>query len=364
MTDEIRFEIGKRVIHPVHGPCEITFVGDDRVGVVFNNDRHALFLKKAFYPDFYCKTDLLWKDESYAESNKDWPDSTFSFENPDDENKHYLGSHWQPFYDDFKETLKTLPEIISKAQHFILNYGSIHNPPRRLPASWKKATQFVYPYHREGMKLVMSVGEQNMLESLFPFFPEGGEQSLILKKVDVWANGVEAQITAEWGEMEISFYDTGFADNRLFYENGAKYQFALSGIAYSACKSEIMELPLTFGPEQVEWEKVLAEHQCINIPEQPQTLNLSQLSMFIPLTEGDIDDYYFRGKVVEVNKLDRKVLGQECWKVKTIVYKSPEDDEQVLTILVTEKALNGKQIPAVGDSMEGPLWLQGYLWQH
>ena len=67
--------------------------------------------------------------------------------------------------------------------------------------------------------------EANAIVGLFPFFTAGTQQTLTLRKVTVREGGLEAQITASWGDSEVVFFDSRFVVNRAWYEAGKEYAF-------------------------------------------------------------------------------------------------------------------------------------------
>lgn len=185
---------------------------------------------------------------------------------------------------------------------------------------------------------------------------------LELKRVITWKNKIEAQIEANWGCSIIEFYDTRFIYNRLWYEAEREYEFILTGIAYKAKPAIFMEIPFDQNPDEVAWQRKISKEKGLPEPEIPKKIKLENTAIFIPIENGDIDEYQFRGKVKKVERLDREMLGQKCYVADFTVMRFEDNDEKDLKILITEKVWEGERPPVSGDEIEGFLWLQGCLW--
>jgi len=349
MTD---FYIGQHLIHPIHGPCTVTFVGRDYVGIELDGGEQGLVKKRAFE-----EATPIYEQTTQDDRPSSWPESTFIQE--DGEARHYPGTHWEAFFDDPKAAIESkLPEIVQRARPWI--GGVNREAPRPLPDGWVRGSVRAWPSQRQGLMAIISTGEQNILTSLYPFVTDGVQHSLTISRINVWENGVEAQIEAEFGESAITFFDIAYAKHRLWYEAGKSYEFILAGIAYSTRPAETMEMAARHNPDEIAWQRMLAEKRGEPVPEMPSTVNLHGMAMLIPIVEWDIDDYSFRGPVKSV-KDAHEVLGQSGWFVKVTVIRFDGDDKD-LGILITRRAWQSNDPPCVGQDIEGSLWLQGYLW--
>lgn len=345
--------IGSRIAHPLHGEGSVTFIGTDYVGIVFNGSGEALIRREALEKE-------VQSIPAAPEPSRDalpWPSSTFI---PEKENaQHYLGSHWKPFVEDSMELLKRLPEIMPDAL-LQTGYGDAHNPLRPLPQDWPNGRQLAWPLRVQGLALILLVEEEaNKLASLFPFFATGSQHTLALQEVSVWSGGLEAQITAGWGEGEITFFDTQFLINRSWYEAGKDYDFVLTGMAYSAGPAKKHEWKIKRHPDEVAWM-----NQRLKEGEEPHeaecTMTLDGAALFLPVNEWDSDDYSFHAPVKSVEEF-KDWLGQDGWKVRATVMRFGGEDAD-LDIVITRRAWAGKAPPQAGQNIEGRLWLQGYLW--
>ncbi len=61
-----------------------------------------------------------------------WPESTFVYEAPNAQ--HFLGSHWDAFFEDSKTILENLPTIVQSAEPWM--GGVNQEAPRQLPDNW------------------------------------------------------------------------------------------------------------------------------------------------------------------------------------------------------------------------------------
>lgn len=350
MTD---FHIGQNITHPDHGACTVTFVDTDYVGVEFNDGGNALIKKD----DFQRAPESSEPITRPPVRELSWPESTFVHKNTDA--RHFLGSYWDAFFEDYESILRKLPAIVQSAEIWI--GGVNQDAHRRLPDNWSFGFVKAWPNHRQGVMMVISVGEQNVLESFYPFATDGGQHSLTIRQINIWKSGVEAQIEAEIGETTITFFDIAYAKHRLWYEAGKSYAFILMGIAYGAKPSEVMELKFDPHPDDIAWQRDLAEKRGEPIPETPSMLSLRGVAMFMQVDGWDADDYSFRGPVKSVREVQGEILSQEGWFVCVTVLRFSDSDFD-LDILITKRSWQGETPPVVGQDIEGRLWLQGYLW--
>ncbi len=367
----VEFQVGDQILHDSYGPCRVTFVGSDYIGIRAGDGENALIRKNVgdFAP-WNEENEAAWQSavierekQKEIEAKQPWPESTFIFET--EEIEHYLGSHWEPFGDQAaKNFLTRLPEIVKDAG-VVKGFGDIENPPRPLPESWVNGFHLVWPDPDKGAIITTAYDEnegKSRLCSIIPFWLEGTCHRLVMLDVSVWENGVEAHISAGLGDADITFYDTHYLLNRGWYGRGQEYDFVLSGIAYSARPAEKAEIPYNPPPDQIAWDAMLAQERGEEVPETPSSLRLDGAAFFLPILEWDQDDYSFRGPVKEVKPFT-DFLGQSGWRVRVTVMRlsdhQPEDID--LDIVITSMAWEEKSAPEVGQDIEGRLWLQGYL---
>lgn len=345
--------VGSRIDHPLHGRGTVTFVGTDYLGIAFDGSGEALIRREALEKDAPMV-------EAPAEPPREalpWPTSTFVPEGADA--RHFAGSHWDPFVEDAQEIMARLPEIVPSTL-VQTGYGEHRQAARAVPDEWPKGIQLVWPLRVQGLAVILRIEkEANMIVSLFPFFATGSQHTLTLREVCVWEGGLEAQITASWGEGEVTFFDTQYLINRAWYEAGKAYDFILSGMAYGAGPAEKREWKINRHPDEVAWmNRRLKEGEAPH--EVECTVTLDGAAMFLPISEWDVDDYSFHAPVKSVEEF-KDWLGQDGWKVRATVMRFGDEDAD-LDIVITRRAWSGNAPPQVGQDIEGRLWLQGYLW--
>lgn len=345
--------IGDRIEHSSQGAGTVTFVGVDHVSIAFDAGGEALIRRATLEQE-------VPTIEAPVEDRREslpWPESTFIPER--DDARHFLGSHWEPFVEDSKEIMKRLPEMLPNAL-LQTGYGEDRKATRSAPNDWPKGFQLVWPLRERGLALILHVTEEaNNLVSLFPFFATGSQHTLTLREVIVWEGGLEAQITASWGEGEVTFFDTQYPINRNWYETGKDYDFIFSGVAYNAGPAKRREFAIKRHPDEVAWL-----NQRLQAGEEPWeadcTVSLEGAAFFLPISEWDADDYSFRAPVKSVREFT-DWLGQDGWRVRATVMRFGDEDAD-LDILITRRAWSGDGPPQVGQDIDGRLWLQGYLW--
>lgn len=345
--------VGSRIAHPSHGEGIVTFVGTDYLGIAFDGSGEALIRRDTLEAD----EAILPAPTSEPRESLPWPDSTFTQESEDAQ--HFLGSHWDPFVEDSKDIMARLPELVADAL-VQTGYGEGLKPARPTPEDWPQGFQLIWPLRTQGLAMILRVEQEaNMMVSLFPFFASGSQQTLTLREVVVWEGGLEAQITAGWGDAGVTFFDSQYVVNRAWYEAGKDYEFILAGLAYSAQPAEKREWTINRHPDEVAWM-----NQNLKEGEEPHeatyTVRMDGASIFLPVEDWDVDDYSFHAPVKSVEAF-KDWLGQDGWRVRATVMSFGDQDAD-LDILITRRAWSGEGPPQVGQDIEGRLWLQGYLW--
>lgn len=296
----------------------------------------------------------------YNGENPDWLTETFVFE--EEESKHYLGSHWDPFFADATVILCRLKEILPASLGQV-SYSEFRPSPHSVPTDWPKADYWVWPIRPRGISVVVKhEPEGKSLVAAFPFDSEGVQHELVLQKVHVWESGVEAQIECDFGPTSVCFFDTLYVANRDWYETEKTYQFVLTGIAYDCRRAENQILQAR-NPKQSERFRELVPERAAELPDtETIPLHTKGMAMFMSRDNWDRDDYLFHGPIKSVDEIT--ILDQKGWKVCVTVLRDIDngDRDMDLDIIVTQKAWGASSPPQVGEDMEGSLWLQGYLW--
>lgn len=346
--------VGSRIEHPHYGPGTVTFVGTDHVGIHFDDTGEALIRRDALHASVpRPRAETIFSQEILP-----WPESTFVLEQKTSQHDH--GPHWAPFHDELGGLYGRLPSIMRETM-LQTGYGEHRPPARPLPENWPQGYQLVWPVRTHGLAaIVRSEKPTSSLVSLFPFFATGSQHTLRLQEVRVWPGGLEAQITADCTEGEVSFFDTQYLINRAWYEADRKYEFILSGIALDAGPAQQIEFHVDRHPDQIAWM-----NQHLREGEAPHeirtTVSLDGAAIFLSTPDGDIDEYQFRGQVKSVQHFSGW-LEQDGWKVRATVMHNDDEDFD-LDIVITRRAWTGDEAPQVDQDIDGVLWLQGYLWK-
>ena len=285
---------------------------------------------------------------------RSWPDSTFAWESEDQQ--HYCGSHWDPFYDSPDEILSALPRLIPESMPHI-GFGDTYAGPHAVPESWCKGTYLYWPDYRWGLIAALRASNGRIdLANVSPYAERGVQVSIAVERVHVWSSGAEAQIEGLWGEALVEFFDLNFLSSRSWYESGRRLDFILNGIAYEA--SLASEEDLVVGHDSVLGGWLQGEHE--SGPARESRISLEGSSIFVHVNDWDRDDYWFRGPVRRV-KAFSDWLGQSGWSVSVCVIQMDDEDAE-LEVQITSRAWSGPEPPQVGDDIKGTLWLQGRLW--
>jgi hypothetical protein len=364
------FKVGDRVLHSSYGKGAVIDLASaaerdseyDQVQVRFDSG------KAKWLALLYAGLVLLDENDDplpQAEGDAPWPGATFVFDKVG--TTHYLGSHWEPFFDDKKEFFGRLPEMMSAA---LLQtcYGDNKKAPREMPVDWPKGFHLCWPLRVRGLGTTECIDEKDKqinIVSLYPLWVEGTQARLKIRKVNVWEGECEAQITAKWGDAEVCFFDTQYMAHRAWYEAGKEREFVLTGIAYSAAPAQPHVTIVKHPPEVLAKINALLLQNGKEPVGAEQELSFEGAAIFLPIQGWDVDDYNFRATIKEVREFD-DFLGQKGWRVRATVMREIglKMDDADLTIVTTERAWGGDAPPQVGQEIEGRLWLQGYMIYH
>ena len=302
-----------------------------------------------------------------SEDERERRESTFHQETDEDHEGHVHGSHWEPFYAEPHELFGNVQAVVDAeiVDAFSADYLSSHESLAAGIAWPEKAFYFSWPSRTFGLRMIAQANERSELEvaSLFPHIGCGIRYPVTLKRVIVWSGGLEAQIDAVVGDALITFFDCRYGEHRNWYQEGAKFDFVLSALAYECGPVDEETIPVTIRPDV--WESMSGEG------EPPKEMRLKGASMLMPVEEWDYDAFRFHAPVREVEEVE--MLGQEAWLVTATVarpFDTPEgsgnpatgsDEEFDLPILVTGRAWRHDSPPEEGQDISGILWMQGFM---
>jgi hypothetical protein len=350
---------GDQVVHPLFGLG--TVLADEakgRVEVAFDgtDEQKLLVLKYALLRRVDVDEERAIASQraaSFAES--------FSFEHDDE---HASGSHWPPFYEDFKESvIGRLPELLAQADVAmgVSSFDRYRAPP--LPASWPKGFKLRWPQQADSLHVLLrQTDSANMVTNLFPVIGRGTQETLVIDKVHVWTSGIEAQVAARLGDACITFFDTDFVFSTGWYRAGAKAEFILSGLAYQCEPANEPDIVMDGHSPMLAHFRAAARLSGDDPGAEPGTLGMKGAAILLPIDGWDRDDYQFRGTIGAVRPYP--MLDVEGWLLTVCVLRSLDgsDREFNLNILVTRRVWQEQSPPEVGQDVRGALWLQGRLW--
>lgn len=340
--------VGDRIHQAPYGAGTVTFVGVDHVAVALDAGGEVLLRRDGM--------GAATPPEGGRDSAP-WPASVFVHEC--DEDPHARGCHWQALAVTPDDIFARLPEILPRAVLQTGYGGSNPKPPRTVPADWSAGFQLVWPQRTRGLAVVMGVeAKAKFVTTVFPFFAVGSQHALVLRRVSAWKGGLEARITADWGDTTVTFFDARYVINRARYETDRAHHFILTGVAYGAAPAQKRELNFNRHPDEAAWLNL-----CVKGGDNPReatcTISLDGAALLLPARGRDVDDYEFHGPVKSVTPF-ADWLGQDGWRVCATVRRIA-DQAVDLDIVITRHAWSGKAAPRVGQDIEGRLWLQGYL---
>lgn len=293
------------------------------------------------------------------------------------ENLEYVGPSychspawiWQPFFR--SDTLARLNESLKMwvaSQDF--GHGPFNDLGSKLPPDWPKGRSNLYARVEQGhfcasaMAIYETSGAEG-LENVIPAMHRNDvRHPLTIQRVLAWPDKLQATVCVTYGNLEFGFYDTGWMLHFHRYTAGRQLEFSLVGLAHEAysCASRIVELI----------EPPWLQAQIDRDADYPFTLNTlgqrvvkvdhSRTQCFCSTIEST-HTYEFSGTIKELKVLPN-LFGQPAWLAVVTVESDIEALGNLvgpldLDIVITQEIWGDAPPPAVGEDIEGELWLQG-----
>lgn len=345
------YKKGNRIQHAEFGSGTVLSVTEEgKIKIMFDDNE----VKQLALSHFRMNEDGGYKSQ----------DSFSDFIQKTDDTKDFThGLGWSIFYDDLDDlSTKIVPKAIRETTRSI-TWSSTHRPLYKLPKNTPKRILLNWPRPRNGIKLVFGGKEEEdnpQLYSLYPFASDGIQHEIAIQKIVELEKHGEAHLDVLIeDQMQLTFFDSCYVDNRGAYGPEIPYQFILYGFAYN-CK--IIKNPSDINSAYI--EKIIGESAKKGIDmDQAKFEDLPGATAICSAEDGHPDDYYFIGTVGEVEKSE--ILDRNFLKARTNVAGVSVEDNWFdfdLDIYISETDLNGRELNK-GDTIEGELWLQGYLWQ-
>ncbi len=168
----------------------------------------------------------------------------------------------------------------------------------------------------------------------YPFFNTGKPIDVRITEITQCENGLEGQLEVYTGGSAVTFFDTMYFKNKNRYFPGKDARVLLSGIAYVLTKAKGIAVN----------DKKTQGHEAAD----------SELAF--RYENGDLDDYVFRGKVLDAREFT--VMGKKA-QVINVNLRIGVDTVIEVYICATENAIKEKLHK--GDHVSGIVWLQGFV---
>lgn len=188
-----------------------------------------------------------------------------------------------------------------------------------------------------GNALSFVVPVNGSIWTAFPYVNSTTKYDSIIQSVEIWTNGIEAQISAKFFNAILSFFAIDYISNIEKYNQGEKLKIELSAIDYAVQVGG-------FNKEQVK-------------NNEGKSFQMSPDFVGIFPTQYGVDDYNFYGKVEKIEKIE--LFGKEGYKIKTKIIDSG-DWKLSIDLNVLSNKING-QIPKQNDTINGMIWLTGKI---
>lgn len=337
------YKKGNRIQHAEFGSGTVLSVTEEgKIKIEFDDNE----VKELALSHFRMNKEGSQNEDGGYKSQNSFPDF---IQKTDDTKDFTHGLGWSIFYDDLDD-LST--EIVPKAMRETtrsVTWSSTHRPLYKLPKNTPKRVLLNWPRPRNGIKLVFGGKEEEdnpQLYSIYPFASDGIQHEISIQRIVELEKHGEAHLTVLIeDQMQLTLFDSCYVDNRGAYGPEIPYQFILYGFAYN-CK--IIENPSDINSAYL--DKIKDEK------------DLPGAAAICSAEDGHPDDYYFIGTVGEIEKSE--ILDRNFLKARTNVAGVSVEDNWFdfdLDIYIAEIDLNGRELNE-GDTIEGELWLQGYLW--
>jgi len=213
------------------------------------------------------------------------------------------------------------------------------------------------------------VRHANEIVCFYPFVRGGKKVRLQITEIKEWENKYEAIIYATNGEVTISFFDTKYFKNKEKYKIGNEYTFYLNALAYNVhFLPEDKKRVSHEGQDAARWYAMMGQE-----PEydekgkiKPYIMDFSKTVAYLPRHEDFYDDAQIQAPIISVEKIS--AFQTEFYKFKIKIWQNPNLDPDFCSPNIPDiyvdlytKVDFFERTPTTEDSLEGFIWLQGYL---
>ncbi|WP_319825102.1 hypothetical protein [Thalassovita sp.] len=233
---------------------------------------------------------------------------------------------------------------------------------RPVPADEPEGIVLAYPSAGAGLAMLIARKEpENELISVWPFLSWGTQIQAGVTQILLPPHRLLALIRVTLPDgPAICFQDQQYPASRGFYFEGAVHDFVMVGIAYHMKFSD--NTAIRISPDSPNYA-VLSQYGAALDGDGNLLIQTQGMAAFLEREDLAPNWYEFRGPVTQVRPYPGGLLGQDLWLVRVTVSRYEEASTSFdLDVAITRRALGDRPLPAVGDDIEGLLFLQGSVW--
>lgn len=260
------------------------------------------------------------------------------------------GTHWQTVTRNANEDLASM---------FNAGIGGGRVVGRRQSFGWRGPTDAEKTEFTWLLGVVVTGDSLSYLHTAFPVASRGKRHRVRVVRAHESSFGLEARITAELGDAEITFFEPYYALNADRYTPGAELEITLAGIVYA------MQIP---DPSQTithpEIDEVHLDGAAILLPVKDSDFdtlprNGFGLAYIVESSGPGPDDYNFRGPVKAIKSIEFLGLPAKC--ITATLLRMNEGDVDIdVDLYVLDENIHSRQNLRLGSHLSGVLWLQGF----
>jgi len=200
------------------------------------------------------------------------------------------------------------------------------------------------------------------LDSAYPAGVRGRVNQLAVNRFLEWPGGIEGQVECVTRNgRTVTFFDPYYVYDKQRITKPCVCEFELCGFAQKIRPAEDRTFEITEGPLLDLERKRLRQEDPDSVPEDVQSVTVQMSSELSYLLQAKPypDEGEFRGIVENVEWFD--YLGTEMCRL-CMRFKASDEDGDIMSIdLFAGRHVLGGYTPSQGESIEGNLWLQGFL---
>lgn len=272
------------------------------------------------------------------------------------------GGHWEAIYPyDEDEPLKIVIETAQSGVPLNVVQRKLPNNngfklwkwPRTKKCQVLGMSQDFGPYSAMTIMIYGSGQKSWNIWTGYPYLNDGLTLPLQIVDIEVWANGIEAEITCKTADgFLITFFDTHYFQHSDRYWPGATETFTLGALAMTLEPAELATIPL--GDTEIQ-PKVQAFFDSSGI-EVPTEVSTKGMTALYPMQDMCASDYQFLSLARAVHPITT-----ENQKFHLVEIGLPGPEAMLnLPLLAGSSILDG-YVPVEGTDVGGVLWLHGRL---